>query len=81
MGSDEVEPTRADLAAIEREWPLIEAELAVVEAEALALCAEPGPSELDWQRIRSARRRALREAAALYGGSPMPVSARGLGAA
>jgi Family of unknown function (DUF6284) len=81
---DDVEPTAAELAQIEREWPLIAAEVAVVEAEILALCAKPGPSELDWQRLRRARRRVLREAAELYGRPavpapvPMPVRVRGM---
>lgn len=66
MWSDEAEPSAAELAAIEREWPLIEAELAVVEAEIAVLCADR-PSELDWQRLRRARRRVLRAAATLYG--------------
>lgn len=70
MFTDESEPSAAELAAIEREWPLIEAEMAVVEAETAVLCAAR-PSELDWQRLRSARRRVLRVAAALYCVKPM----------
>lgn len=60
----ELGPTAGELAEIEDEWPLIAAEIAVVEAETAILCAEPVPGELDWQRLRRARRRALREAAA-----------------
>lgn len=52
------EPTAADLAAIEAEWPLIDAELAVVEAEARIL-RPGGPSPLDWRRLRHAERRVL----------------------
>jgi hypothetical protein len=55
------EPTAADLAAIEREMPLIEAEAALVVAEARVLTAEPGPSEVDWARVRSAERAVARE--------------------
>jgi hypothetical protein len=53
------EPTRADLAAIDAEWPLLEAELAVVDAECQAV-AWPGPI------TRRALRRALRRLAAVY---------------
>jgi hypothetical protein len=52
------EPTAADLAAIEAEWPLIEAELAVLDAQITAASA-PGPSPLDWRRMRRAQRRVL----------------------
>jgi hypothetical protein len=53
------EPTAADLAAIEAEWPLIEAGLCVLDAQIRALCAEGGPSPLDWRRLRRAEHRAL----------------------
>jgi hypothetical protein len=59
------EPTAADLAAIDIEAPLIAAEVAVVDAEVAIVCAPRGPSDLDWQRLRRARRQVLREAAAL----------------
>jgi hypothetical protein len=52
-------PTAADLAAIEAEWPQIEAELAVLDAEIRALSVAGGPSPLDWRRLRRAERRAL----------------------
>jgi hypothetical protein len=52
-------PTSADLAAIEVEWPLIDAELAVVDAEIRALSAAGGLSPLDWRRLRRAERRVL----------------------
>lgn len=55
----EAEPTAADLAAIETEWPLIEAELAVVDAEVRALSAAGGLSPLDWRRLRRAQRQVL----------------------
>jgi hypothetical protein len=52
------EPTAADLAAIEAEWPLIDAELAVVEAEA-RMFRPGGPSPLNWRRLRRAERQVL----------------------
>ena len=64
-----VEPTAADLAAIEAEWPLIEAELAVVEAEARML-RPGGPVPLDWRRLRRAERQVLAAWLRLGGGPP-----------
>jgi hypothetical protein len=58
-------PTAADLAGIDREWSLIEAELALLDAEIIALSADGGPSLLDRRRIRRAEQRVMREAAAL----------------
>lgn len=55
-------PTAADLAAIEREMPLIKAEIALVDAEIAALTAPRGPTALDWRRLRRAEQRVLREA-------------------
>ena len=62
---DEREPSAADLASIERERPLIEAELAVVEAEIVLAVTADGGSETDRRRLRRAERRVLREPAAL----------------
>jgi hypothetical protein len=56
---DDEEPTAAALAAIEAEWPLIDAELAVLDAQIRALTAAGGPSPLDWRRLRRAERRVL----------------------
>ncbi|RBQ04478.1 hypothetical protein DQE82_28810 [Micromonospora sp. LHW51205] len=58
------EPTAADLAAIESEWPLIAAELDVLDAEITMLYAEDhgGPSPLDWRRLRRAEARVTRAA-------------------
>lgn len=56
---DDMEPSAADLDAIEAEWPAIEAELAVLDAEISALAAPGGPSPLDRRRVRRARRRLL----------------------
>jgi len=50
------EPTAAELAAIDREMPLIKAEMTLVEAEARVLTAVPGPTGLDWRRLRRAER-------------------------
>jgi hypothetical protein len=55
----DMEPTPADLDAIEAEWPLIEAELGVLDAQIAALNAAGGPSPLDWRRLRRASRRLL----------------------
>lgn len=57
----------ADLAAIEREWPLILAELALLDAEIVALAAGPALSPIDRRRVRRAQRRVLREAADVAG--------------
>ncbi len=56
---DDQEPTADDLAAIEAEWPLIDAELAELDASIRVLLAEGGPSPLDWRRLRRAERRVL----------------------
>lgn len=58
-------PSTAELAAIQREWPLIEAEMALVAAEIRVLTAQPQPTVRDWHRLRAAERRVLREVAAL----------------
>ncbi|WP_433208067.1 DUF6284 family protein [Dactylosporangium sp. CS-047395] len=55
------EPTPADLAAIEQEWPPIEAEMALVDAEIRVLTNDGGPTELDWRRLRRAEERVMRE--------------------
>jgi hypothetical protein len=59
------EPTAADLAGIEQEWPLIEAEIALLDAQITILNGPAVPTDLDRQRIRRAQRRVLREATAL----------------
>ncbi|MFI5953789.1 DUF6284 family protein [Cryptosporangium sp. NPDC051539] len=55
----EREPSTTELAAIEAEWPEIEADLAVVDAEIAMFASDRGPSLLDWRRLRRAERRAL----------------------
>lgn len=61
------EPTAADLAAIESEWPLIAAELDLLDAEITLLYTEDrgGPTEFDWRRLRRAEARVTRAAADL----------------
>ncbi|MEU5949626.1 DUF6284 family protein [Micromonospora sp. NPDC047465] len=61
------EPTAADLAAIDMEWPLIAAELDVLDAEITMLYAEDhgGPTVLDWRRLRRAEAGVTRAAAEL----------------
>ena len=58
------EPSAADLTAIEAEWPLIAAELDVLDAEISLINATDngGPSTLDWRRLRRAEARVTRVA-------------------
>ncbi|MEU8047006.1 DUF6284 family protein [Micromonospora echinofusca] len=65
------EPTAADLAAIDAEWPLIAAELDVLDAEITLIYAEDhgGPTPLDWRRLRRAEARVTRAAAELAAGT------------
>lgn len=58
------EPTVAHLDAIEREQRLLEAEIALVDAEIRFRTAKP-PTQLDWRRLRRAQNRVLREVVAL----------------
>src|SRR5947209_2413879 len=60
----DLEPKPAELAAIEDEWPLIEAELLLLDAEIRSLIAGHHVSELDVRRVRRAEDRVTREAAA-----------------
>ncbi|MEV6630077.1 DUF6284 family protein [Actinoplanes sp. NPDC051470] len=59
------DPTPDDLAEIEREMPLIEAGIDLVDAEIRMLTASGGPSTLDWRRLRRAEARVTRIAAEL----------------
>ena len=63
-------PTGPELAAIEKEWPQIAAELSELDAEIHALTYGGGLDELDVRRVRRQRRRALRVPVARvrYGG-------------
>jgi hypothetical protein len=58
-------PSPSDLAAIEAEWPQIEADLAELDAEIRALYASDngGPTELDWRRKRRTESQVTRTAA------------------
>ncbi|MDQ1295507.1 MAG: hypothetical protein QG608_3392 [Actinomycetota bacterium] len=62
---DPEEPTPADLDRIENEWPLIAAELAVVDAEIAIAVAGEHVCELDRARLRRAQRQVLQVAAEL----------------
>ncbi|MFF9753344.1 DUF6284 family protein [Streptomyces sp. NPDC014344] len=55
--ADFMEPTNAELDAIEREMPVILADVDLIDAYITTL--DRTPSELDNRRIRRARRRAL----------------------
>ncbi|MEO3781550.1 DUF6284 family protein [Micromonospora sp. B11E3] len=70
-------PSVDDLAAIDAEWPLIAAELDLLDAEISMLYAEDrgGPTELDWRRLRRAEARVTRAAADLATGTTGPLRA------
>lgn len=61
---DSLDPSAADLAAIELEEPLILAEIDMLAAEIGILYAAErgGPFPLDWRRLRRANRRVIRAA-------------------
>ncbi|GGO55852.1 DUF6284 family protein [Streptomyces lasiicapitis] len=61
--ADWIEPTGAELAAIEREMPVILADVDLLDAQIITL--DRTPNELDDRRIRRARRRALAARVAL----------------
>lgn len=61
---DDEGPTDADLAALLLEEPLIEAGIALVDAEIRLLTAERGPMLLDLVRLRRAQARVARETVA-----------------
>ncbi|MEW2284359.1 DUF6284 family protein [Streptomyces sp. NPDC047841] len=61
--ADFMEPTGAELDAIEEEMPLILADVDLLDAQIITL--DRTPSELDTRRIRRARRRVLTERIAL----------------
>lgn len=52
-------PTDAELAAIEAEWPRIEAELELLDAQIVALVTKDETTALAWRRLRRAERRVL----------------------
>ncbi|MFF0792824.1 DUF6284 family protein [Streptomyces spiralis] len=55
--ADFMEPTAAELDAVEQEMPVILADVDLLEAQIITL--DRTPTELDTQRIRRARRRLL----------------------
>ncbi|QKW62382.1 hypothetical protein HUT15_18595 [Streptomyces sp. NA03103] len=55
--ADFMEPTKAELDAIEQEMPVILADVDLLDAQIITL--DRTPTELDERRIRRARRRAL----------------------
>ncbi|MEV7240881.1 DUF6284 family protein [Streptomyces sp. NPDC093248] len=61
--ADFMEPTAAELDAIEREMPAIFADVELLAAQIIPL--DRTPTELDARRIRRARRRVLAERRAL----------------
>ncbi|WP_405612423.1 DUF6284 family protein [Streptomyces sp. NBC_00076] len=61
--ADFMEPTAAELDAIEQEMPVILADVDLLDAQILTL--DRTPTELDARRIRRARRRALAARVAL----------------
>ena len=52
-------PSPRDLSAIEAEWPLIAAELEVLDAQIACVTLGGQVSELDVRRVRRAQRRVL----------------------
>ncbi|MGA5580309.1 DUF6284 family protein [Streptomyces thermodiastaticus] len=74
--ADWIEPTTAELDAIEEEMPVILADVDLLDAQIITL--DRTPSQLDAQRIRRARRRLLaarRELANHATGASLPGSA------
>ncbi|WP_433341252.1 DUF6284 family protein [Streptomyces sp. CA-253872] len=61
--ADWLEPTAAELDAVEAEMPTVRAEVDLLDAQILTL--DRTPNELDTARLRRAQRRVLRERAAL----------------
>ncbi|GAA0613932.1 DUF6284 family protein [Streptomyces crystallinus] len=66
--ADWIEPTPAELDAIEREMPVIVADVELLDAQIMTL--DRTPTELDARRIRRARRRALAARVALLNQTP-----------
>ncbi len=69
--TEPTEPTAAELAAIEAEWPLIAAEMDVLDAEITLLYAADrgGPTSMDWRRLRRAEAKVTKVAANLASGT------------
>ncbi|MGW5759888.1 DUF6284 family protein [Streptomyces tendae] len=74
--ADFMEPTNAELDAIEQEMPVILADVDLLDAQIITL--DRTPTEVDERRIRRARRRALAARVALVnrtGGASLPGGA------
>lgn len=83
MFLDSIEPTDEDLSDIERELPLILADLDELDAEIQQIYAEDpgGPSELDWRRYRRIERQVMRAVVEVtHVCSPLPLEERRLSA-
>ncbi|MBV2358114.1 hypothetical protein KUM39_27855 [Streptomyces sp. J2-1] len=65
--ADWLEPTDAELDAVEREMPVLLADVDLLDAHIVTL--DRTPTELDERRIRRARRRALAARVALLNGA------------
>ncbi|MER7189279.1 DUF6284 family protein [Streptomyces flaveolus] len=76
--ADFMEPTAAELDAIEREMPVILADVDLLDAHIVTL--DRTPTELDARRIRRARRRALAARVALLNRSAAGASLPGCAA-
>ncbi|MEV7130985.1 DUF6284 family protein [Streptomyces sp. NPDC093260] len=73
--ADFMEPTAAELDAIEEEMPVILADVELLDAQIAVM--DRTPSELDARRIRRARRRALAARVALLNRTAVGVSVPG----
>ncbi|MBQ0882228.1 DUF6284 family protein [Streptomyces rochei] len=73
--ADFMEPTDAELDAIEQEMPVILADVDLLDAQIVTL--DRTPTELDARRIRRARRRALAARVALLNRSTAGASLPG----
>ncbi|MEU6216706.1 DUF6284 family protein [Streptomyces sp. NPDC047022] len=69
------EPTDAELGAIEREMPVVLADVELLDAQIATL--DRVPTELDARRIRRARRRALAARVALLNHTPAAILSGG----
>ncbi|MFH8566653.1 DUF6284 family protein [Streptomyces sp. NPDC017988] len=73
--ADFMEPTNAELDAIEREMPVILADVDLLDAQIITL--DRVPSELDERRIRRARRKVLAARVSLANTAGVGVSGVG----
>ncbi|MFC9809753.1 DUF6284 family protein [Streptomyces griseoaurantiacus] len=71
--ADFIEPTAAELDAVEREMPVILADVDLLDAHIVTL--DRTPTEVDERRIRRARRRALAARVNRTAGASLPGGA------